>query len=225
MNDNRETSNTAKTRKFSSRTLKSPEQGAIVADPIEVLTREHRVIERVLGSLETFADRLGSGDFDERAAVRDFAFFFRDYVDTCHHGKEEDFLFARMVQHGYSKHEGPLAAMLSEQGEGREHVNAFHIVGEASGPLDASERELIRGHALAYVMRIGPHIRREDTILFPMISRILPREILDELAAEFERFDRRLADAGLQQRLLQTAEHLQADFPPDLSRLPSSYLA
>jgi hemerythrin-like domain-containing protein len=190
-----------------------------------MLTREHRVIEKVLGALETFAERLGNQGVDERSAVREFALFFRDYVDMCHHGKEEDYLFAKMTAHGFSKDSGPLGAMLSEQGEGREHLIALRSVGDGSGPLDRDERELVRGHALAYVMRIGPHMRREDTILFPMISRSLSAPVLAELSRDFERFDRQLADSGLLARLLETADRLQNAFPPDPSRPPSSCLA
>jgi hemerythrin-like domain-containing protein len=196
-----------------------------MSDPIAMLTREHRVIEKVLGALETFAERLGTEGVDERTAVREFASFFRDYVDMCHHGKEEDYLFIKMTSHGFSRDSGPLGAMLSEQGEGREHLAALRSVSEGSGPLNRDERELVRGHALAYIMRIGPHIRREDAILFPMVSRSLPATVLAELAREFERFDRQLADSGLLGKLHEAADRLQRAFPPDPSRSPSSYLA
>jgi hemerythrin-like domain-containing protein len=69
---------------------------------IAILMKEHRLIERVLGSLETFLDQL-SADERNRADLKNFAEFFREFADRCHHGKEEDRLFVSMTDYGFSK--------------------------------------------------------------------------------------------------------------------------
>ena len=66
--------------------------------PIEVLMGEHRLIEEVLGSLETHAAQVRAGAPLAREVVGDYAAFFRGFADSCHHGKEEDILFAAMVE-------------------------------------------------------------------------------------------------------------------------------
>ena len=194
-----------------------------MSDAIATLTAEHRVIARLLGSLELFADRMENAGPNERARVRDFASFFRDYVDTFHHGKEE-LLFVRLQDHGFPKDSGPVPALLSEHDEGREHLEALHQIGAGTGPMTREERQRAQGHALGYIMRLGPHIHREDVLLFPMIARDLPPEALKEIALEFERLDRTLAESGLLPRMQEAAARLQTAFPPDPSHLPSSYL-
>ncbi len=174
---------------------------------VEMLLEEHRLIEQVLESLEAFADAPG-GEVPERADIRDYVDFFREYVDKCHHGKEEDYLFVRMSSYGFSQDHGPISAMLSEQDEGRDHLNAMAVVGEGSGEISAHEHELVKGHALAYVMRLRAHLRREDDILFPMVSHALPQFELDELAASFEKFDRDVLPAGFHDRMNTLARRL-----------------
>ncbi len=79
-----------------------------MAKAIEVLMNEHRLIERVLGSLETFAIGVEGGLAPERPFVADYAAFFRGFADACHHGKEEDILFQRMIERGFPRETGLL---------------------------------------------------------------------------------------------------------------------
>jgi hemerythrin-like domain-containing protein len=189
-----------------------------VTDPIELLEREHRGIEEVLASLETFLNRLGSDPDSERSMVRDYASFFSDYVDTCHHGKEENYLFTKMKDYGFLSEAGPVAAMLSEQGEGREHLVALTSIGEGDGPLTMAERELVKGHGLGYILRIRPHIAREDDILFPMIAHSLPAFIMEEIGRDCLKFDQRILPAGFHENLRQLSQRLLRSYPPDKGR-------
>jgi len=46
--------------------------------------------------------------------------FFSVFVDTCHHGKEEELLFPAMETVGISRESGPIGAMLGEHQQGRD---------------------------------------------------------------------------------------------------------
>ena len=89
-------------------------------DALDTLMDEHRQIEQVLGSLETFASRLEQGA--DPAPLSDFVDFFRSFADRAHHGKEEEILFALMVARGYSREAGPVAVMLHDHEQGRSLV-------------------------------------------------------------------------------------------------------
>ena len=80
---------------------------------------EHRLIEQVLGSLETFASQVEEGLAPERPVLADYGTFLRGFADSCHHGKEEDILFQRMVERGFPRETGPVAVMLYEHEVGR----------------------------------------------------------------------------------------------------------
>jgi hemerythrin-like domain-containing protein len=185
-----------------------------MADAIDILIDEHQLIQRVLGSLETFAETMSGEPENDRTTLGVFADFFHEYVDLCHHGKEEGYLFVRMKAYGFSTQAGPISAMLSEQGEGRDHLNALAEIARGSGPLSARERTLVKGHALGYILRIQSHMKREDDILFPVARHSLPPFALQELSAEFQNFDRNVLTIAVRDKLLRTARQLEARYPP-----------
>lgn len=192
-----------------------------MADAFEMLIDEHRLIERVLGSLETFSEKIGEEPERDRKTVGEFADFFHLFVDECHHGKEEGYLFIHMKAYGFSEQAGPVSAMLSEQGEGREHLGALATIAEGSGPLSNHERSLVKGHALGYILRIKSHMKREDDILFPVARHALPPFVIQELTGEFNRFNSTEAALVLRARLLRTAQELLTKYPPNISGNPT----
>lgn len=60
--------------------------------PTQLLTNEHRAVERVLRVLNWAADRLEAGERVPPAAFDDSLDFLRNFADRCHHNKEEQLL-------------------------------------------------------------------------------------------------------------------------------------
>jgi hemerythrin-like domain-containing protein len=185
-----------------------------MARAIENLIEEHHQIEKLLASLETFLERLGERPAEERGAIRDYVRCFHDLVDVCHHGKEERFLFVKMGAYGFSKSKGAVSAMLSEQDEGRDHLEALAALSQGNDALDADEMELVRGHALGYIMRIRPHMAREEDILFPIALHSLPAFELSGMAKDFEAFERSGLPSGFHDNLREIRDRLLTAYPP-----------
>lgn len=57
--------------------------------PIENLTDEHRLFEKVLAAMRRYASALQSGEPVKRASIEGLVPFMREFADDCHHGKEE----------------------------------------------------------------------------------------------------------------------------------------
>jgi hemerythrin-like domain-containing protein len=189
---------------------------------IEVLMTEHRLIERVLGSLETLAVEMEGGLVPERALLSDYASFCREFADAAHHGKEEDVLFARMIERGFPRESGPIAVMLHEHVVGRGHVSVLRQAGAGEGPVSAVETQLVLESATAFVPLLRAHIQKEDRILYPMALRLLTGPELDAIESAFEAADdRRRADGSLD-RLHALADRLTSAFRPDPARMAAS---
>jgi hemerythrin-like domain-containing protein len=184
-----------------------------MAKALDILMDEHRVIERVLGSLETLAGRL-EDEPDPRGALRDFGRFFKEFADRCHHAKEEDRLFVEMVRHGFPREQGPIAVMLADHVEGRAHVGALVRAGEATGPLTAEERASVRFHVHAYVPLLRGHIQKEDRVLYPMAADAIPADVMERLAADFEGHERHEMGEGAHEELHRLAKRLIEAYPP-----------
>lgn len=190
--------------------------------PIDVLMDEHRLIEQVLGSLESCALAVDGGVAVERPLVADYAGFFRGFADVCHHGKEEDILFQRMIERGFPVEGGPLAVMLHEHTEGRARVSALSQIGQGEGPVADAERRTLLTNANEFVPLLRQHILKEDRILYPMALRLLTDNELDAMEADFDAFARRLAEDGTEDRLRGLADRLTSAFAPDPARMAAA---
>jgi hemerythrin-like domain-containing protein len=180
---------------------------------IETLMREHRFIEKVIGSLETFVGQLGEGREGARQHIAEYAEFFREFADRCHHGKEEDQLFEALGNHGFPRDAGPLFVMVSEHNMGRSYIKVLGSIGAGEGPLSDAELGKVRESARAFIPLLRMHIQKEDEILFPAAERALPNAVLEDLAAGFEEFERANMGDGVHLRLHALGVRLMAEYP------------
>jgi len=181
---------------------------------IETLMTEHRLIEKVLDSLQTFAGQLAPGQSGARKHVAGYAEFFREFADRCHHGKEEDRLFGAMTQHGFPTNGGPIFVMLQEHDLGRAHVGALAEVGQGDGELSGEEITRVKTHAQEFFALLSAHIQKEDRILFPAADRAVPEPVLAELAGQFDEFDASVIGKDALGRLHGLADSLIEAFAP-----------
>jgi hemerythrin-like domain-containing protein len=185
-----------------------------MTEAIQTLMNEHRLIEKVLDSLATFVTKLEAGPPEARKTVAQYALFFREFADRCHHGKEEDRLFVRMADHGFSPEWGPLKVMLQEHHLGRARVRELASIGDGEGPLSDGELQQARRSASEFSELLRAHIQKEDSILYPAAEESVPASVLEALAKEFEEFEREVMGEGSHARLHQTAEQLIQAYPP-----------
>ena len=180
---------------------------------IDTLMREHRFIEKVLGSLWSFVGQLEAGQPDARQRLAEYAEFFREFADRCHHGKEEEQLFEALGEHGFPRNAGPIFVMVGEHNLGRARVRELTAIGAGQGSLTSDEIRQVRESAGAFVPLLGMHIQKEDAILFPAAERALPPEVLDRLANGFEQFEETVIGEGVHERLHALAERLLEEYP------------
>lgn len=186
---------------------------------IEVLMNEHRLIEQALGSLETYAVEVRAGLAPARQIVGEYASFFRGFADGCHHGKEEDVLFQRLLERGFPRQSGPLAVMYHEHELGRAHVRALSGIAERPGSVQTPEVEALLASADAFVPLLRQHILKEDRILYPMALDVLSGPELDAMNTQFEEFEATMRADGTYDVLQALAERLIVRFRPDPVRM------
>lgn len=170
----------------------------------DILMEEHRVIEKVLASLETAANRLS----ESRIIPMDFflkaADFIKGFADGCHHRKEEGVLFVALSANGMSQETEPLSIMLAEHEEGRRLTRAMREGAERVQGGDTTALSQVIQNALDYVTLLREHIQKEDHILFPMADDIIPVEQHQQIMADFNR----LEHDDIQEKYLRIADEL-----------------
>jgi hemerythrin-like domain-containing protein len=183
------------------------------------MVREHELIVEVLASLQAMAEKLTVGEAVDRKDVADFGRFFRDFADKCHHGKEEDRLFVKMVESGFPQDSGPIAVMLSEHDAGRQEVRGLLAIGAGSGPLSQSEKAKIVEYAGQFVPLLYGHIQKENNILYPMAQQSIAPDELNRLDESCEAFDQQIRSKLNVDGLKTLAADLVRRYPADSTQL------
>ena len=178
------------------------------------LTSEHRVIERVLNSLETAANRLESGQPVSPEFFLSATDFIRGFADGCHHQKEEGVLFTHMEGQGIALQGCPLGVMLAEHELGRQYTRALTSAALAMQAGDSSANRRAVQSSRSYVALLRQHIFKEDNILFPMADEVIPSEGHSLVWEGFEHVEHAETGEGVHEKYLALAEKLEREIAP-----------
>jgi hemerythrin-like domain-containing protein len=175
-------------------------------DAIQILQSEHRAIERTIDALERFGQTVVRGG-GKPAELSRFVTFIREFADEAHHGKEEDVLFAALVDAGFPSRAGPVAVMLHEHELGRAQVRALDALAKKED-WTRQDRDRIAELSASYGELLRAHIQKEDGVLYPLAQMRLPPEAMAKVDAECAALDARRRESGGEARLQALASEL-----------------
>ena len=168
--------------------------------PIAPLMIEHRLIERMVGLMRQELERIRANVLiDPEFAFVDPVFidtavdFLRVYADRCHHGKEEDILFAELANKELASDLKKILAELTE-----EHVRAR----EYTKALVKAKEDYLRqepeavNQLLSYLDKLTAmypkHIITEDQHFFIPCMEYFTAAEKDAMLEKMWEFDRRM---------------------------------
>lgn len=176
------------------------------------LKNEHQGIELMLRVLRAVAQRLERGETVPAEHLDGIMEFLTVFVDRCHHGKEEAFLFPAMTAAGVPQQGGPIGVMLDEHAQGREWVARIK---DALGRHAKNEQGAAKAFRTAvdqYVTLLTQHIAKENTVLFPMADEQLDDQKDGELFEAFEKLERERIGVGKHEAFHALLDQLQATY-------------
>ena len=174
--------------------------------PTQILSDEHRIIERVLDAVQRLTLAPARQNVSRWQKALDF---IRHFADQCHHCKEEQVLFPALELHGIPTEGGPVGMMLLEHEEGRVLVRAMmDALARIEAGDDGAEAGLFdsAGH---YLRLLREHIQKEDEVLFRMADEVIPADEQKRLLQEFENHEVKEMGAGAHEKFLQIAVDLE----------------
>jgi hemerythrin-like domain-containing protein len=173
--------------------------------PTQILSDEHRVIERVLGAVEKLAaSPVGALEPWKKALD-----FIRNFADQCHHVKEEKVLFPALEAHGIPVEEGPVGMMLMEHEEGRSYVRSMLAAISLIEAGNEAAKESLCSSAQAYCRLLRDHIQKEDEVLFRMADEVISAEEQKKVSAAFAQHEVEESGAGVHEKYLKIAAELE----------------
>ena len=177
----------------------------------EVLKHEHKIVLKVLDVVRHEAQDIadtGKLNVEKLDKVLDF---FRVFVDQCHHGKEEEYLFPTMEKRGIPADKGPVPVMLHEHAGGRNTVKAITEALVRSRQGDAAATEAVAANLAILDEHLRSHIEKENEVLFPMADKIFTPEDQEALVASFEKHEAEEIGEGVHEQYHQLAHELAQD--------------
>ena len=178
-----------------------------MSTPIEILRREHRVIEGALRTLDGICVKLQRGIEVPPETLLQLIDFIRTYADGFHHGKEEAHLFPALEKNEVSRG-GVIGMMLEEHEAGRGFIAELS---DAARGYVAGDPRTVRRFVLGawrYMELLTMHIHKEENVLFVIADEVLDDQALVSLSEAFEMEDARLG-AGLHQKYERIAAELE----------------
>jgi len=176
-----------------------------------ILRSEHELILRALRILSFVTDRFATGNDEHRAAVADLLGFFREFMDDCHHAKEEMVLFPALIAAGLPARMGPIAVMLHEHDIGRGHLAAMRELLPRAAGDEIAVAEL-RHAAGEFALLLENHIVKENQVLFPMAERLMAESDQSDLLVAFAAHEQQGIGAQTRQRYVALLDELGARY-------------
>lgn len=159
------------------------------------LMHEHEGIQLMLGILQSVMRKVVGGEGAPREDLEGIMEFFTIFVDKCHHGKEEDFLFPALEAAGVAKDGGTIGVMLHEHERARRHVAEMKkALGDYT--LFGMNTSAFQRAGEEYVSLLNQHIFKENNVLFPIAEKVLSAEEDEKLHDDFERLEKERIGIG-----------------------------
>ncbi|MDP3981095.1 MAG: hemerythrin domain-containing protein [Chlamydiota bacterium] len=178
----------------------------------DILMNEHRVIEKVLHCLSQLIERFETKQETYPEEADKMIYFFRNYADLCHHGKEENQLFPLMEQKDFSSNNGPTAVMRHEHEEGRALIRNMDTAIQSALQGQTQSYQNFIDNARKYLVLLSSHISKEDHCLFPMADSSLNESEQSHLLDLFKHVDEVEIPHGTSETCLQIANDLTHQF-------------
>jgi hemerythrin-like domain-containing protein len=183
---------------------------------IDRLYRDHRLIERVLGSFEVYLQRLEAGETRDRGPLGRFTDFLVHFMGRYHFALEEKRVIELMEKHGFMEDTEPLRLVLGDHEKVRESLQYLTSAGEVEGPLDDADVAEILKSAARFLTLLRHHVGREDTFFYPLVEKTVSSEEADKLEQDYAVYELGNGAESSLAEFQKMAEALVREFPMDL---------
>lgn len=173
------------------------------------LKKEHKGIELMLRIVGAISDKSARGEEISVQHLSDIMEFLTVFVDKCHHGKEEEFLFPALEAAGIAREGGPIGVMLHEHEQGRKLVADLKAAVSGLRTGDTAAGTAIAETGNQYIALLTDHIAKENNMLFKMADERLESSQDERLVASFEKIEHDRIGIGKHEEFHALLEKLQ----------------
>lgn len=175
---------------------------------VEKLFEEHRLIERVVSSLEQCIHGLGCDNEHVRSDLLRFVTFFREFADLLHHEKEEELLMPALAEGGLRWDEGVMLQIRKEHEFERHLLQTLRHLALQTGAWSKNDCRRVVDISERFIAFMRTHMTLEDQELHRLVLERLTPEAFDVLESKLRRFDEKRELSGEIDLLVNLGEEL-----------------
>jgi hemerythrin-like domain-containing protein len=158
------------------------------------LRQDHDLIEKVVKSMETTVSLLQEGKTIPESILMPVIDFTKNFMDVCHHSKEENSLFPALEKTGMPTTMGPIAMMLMEHEMSRQYAKKIEY--SAATYLKSGDATQLIVDMNEYSEHISQHLWKENNRLFMMAEARL-QYVAEQVDKELNQIEEtKLKDTG-----------------------------
>ena len=158
--------------------------------PVEDLMREHGALRRVLLIYDEIGRRLSADTEPPAGVLTTAADIIKRFVEEYHEKQEETELFPRFEKAG--KMVDLVKVLWLQHQVGRKVTAAILTLATPTALADTASRRRLQDLLHQFTRMYRPHAAREDTVLFPAFSALLPQPEYQDLGEKFENREQKL---------------------------------
>lgn len=156
---------------------------------IDVLGREHRLLESMVVVLEAAAARLAAGGGIPSDLLSELVASFAYHVDHNHVVKEEQVLFPALEKHGVHRNSAVVTALSAQHEAGRVYRRDLAVLCTRMRDGDATAPRSFAGLAREYCSLLREHMRIEDAYFYTLAEGAISHQADSELCDRFRWVD------------------------------------
>jgi len=163
---------------------------------IEILSREHRLVWRLLQCLRRLVEDTRFGVVPGRSATEEVLSLFEWFVESSHQDKEEQHLFPRLLARSGLDERRRLERLFDDHAAERRRLMGMrlHVEGACQGSSISLDR--FAAHAWTYMRLQRDHVVEEDRFVLPLAEALLSPEDDRLIVHGFEQVDARFRHVG-----------------------------
>jgi hemerythrin-like domain-containing protein len=158
-----------------------------MSDPVALWRAEHANFATLLDLLEGELERFHKGEPPDYELMLDIMFYMTHYPDVLHHPKE-DLAFARIKEREVSVR-SMVDDLASQHARLKEFGDALVVALDdiVNGSITSRDHVEIPGRA--YIADFRGHMQEEETVILPLVTRLLGHADWAAINAEIQHMD------------------------------------
>ena len=157
----------------------------------ESLKTEHRIIEKILGALDSLVEALQKDIDVPVSLIRETVTLVRECADLYHYAKEDALLFPYLSETGVNGIRASIQKFKDDHVQNRAYYRSILRGADKLEQGDPAGRKMVVDAARSFSTALRRHIQKEDRGLFPSVEKRLKDSQKRKLWEMFEEYEDR----------------------------------